>query len=81
MSDPDIAPDPEKRDVLREIAEEVRGDSMQSQQVAAILYRVSDVYDEREDTTPRDVYVNMRNILRVIEQGGRDPEPEGLDEG
>jgi hypothetical protein len=70
--------DDDKRACLRAVAEEIRGDSNESEQVAAMLYRVSDVYDEDEETTPRDVYVNMRNILRVKERGGRDPEPEGL---
>lgn len=78
MSDDAPAPDPEKRDVLREIADELRGESGESKQVAALLYRVSDVYDEGEDTDPRDVYVNMRTILRVKEQGGEGPDPEGV---
>jgi len=70
--------DAEKRAVLQDVAEEIRGDSGESEQVAAMLYRVSDLYDDGEDTTPRDVYVNMRTILRVKEQGGKDPDPEGL---
>jgi hypothetical protein len=78
MSDDGPAPDPDKRAFLREIADELRGESGESKQVAAVLYRVSDIYDESEATDPRDVYVNMRNILRVREQGGKDPEPEGV---
>ena len=70
--------DAEKRAVLREAADELRGEDTPSKQVAALLYRVSDVYDPAEDTDPRDVYVNMKNILHVKEAGGRDPEPEGL---
>jgi hypothetical protein len=57
---------------------DVRGGDTHSDQVAAMLYRVSDIYDPEEDTDARDVYVNMRNILQVKEAGGRDPEPEGL---
>ena len=72
------APDVEKREFLREIAAEIRGESTESQQVSALLFRVSDIYDEAEDTDTRDVYVNMKNILRVLERGGKDPEPEGL---
>jgi len=68
--------DDEKREFLREIAEELRGDDTESKQVAALLYRVSDVYDSDEDTDPRDVYVNMKSILRVKEAGGK-PDPEG----
>jgi hypothetical protein len=66
----------EKRAFLREIADEIRADPGESQQVAAILYRVSDIYDPGEDTEPRDVYVDMKNILRVKAQGGK-PDPEG----
>ena len=68
--DPGLEPDPERAALLREVAEEVRGDSSQSEQVAAMLYRVSDLYDPDEETTPEDVYLNMRNILRVKERGG-----------
>ena len=62
--------DPERAAVLREIARDVRGDSSQSEQVAAMLFRVSDLYDPDEEATPEDVYRNMRNILRVKERGG-----------
>jgi hypothetical protein len=68
--DPGLEPDRERAALLREVAEEVRGDSTQSEQVAAMLYRVSDLYDPDEETTPEDVYLNMRNILRVKERGG-----------
>lgn len=63
-------PDPQRVEFLREIADDVRGESHESKQVAALLYRVSDIYDPAEDTDPRDVYVNMKQILRVKEQGG-----------
>ena len=63
-------PDPEKVATLRAVAEEVRGDSVASRMVAATLYRVSDCYDPDEETTVRDVYVNMREIIRTAEAGG-----------
>ncbi len=61
--------DPEKVALLRDVADEVRGDSGESKQVAAILYRVSDIYDPDEETTPEHVYLNVRNILRIRERG------------
>ena len=73
--DPGPGDDPERAALLREVAREVRGDSSQSEQVAAMLYRVSDLYDPDEETTPEDVYRNMRTILRVKERGGM-PERE-----
>ncbi|WP_135822536.1 hypothetical protein [Halostella litorea] len=63
-------PDAERVETLRAVAEDVRGDSSESKQVAAILYRVSDLYDPDEDTDPREIYLNVRNILNVKEQGG-----------
>jgi len=71
-------PDPDKREFLRDVAEEVRDESGESKQVSALLYRVSDLYDEKEQTSTRDVYVNMRNIIRT--KHGGDPDPEGLDD-
>jgi hypothetical protein len=62
--------DPERVATLREIADDVRGETTESEQVANLLYRVSDIYDDDEDTDPRDVYVNMKQILRVKEQSG-----------
>jgi hypothetical protein len=59
--------DPERAETLREIAEDVRGDSSESEQVAAMLYRVSDLYDPDEETSPKDIYLNMREILRTKE--------------
>ena len=67
-----FAPDPEKVATLREVADEVRGDSLASRMVAATLFRVSDCYDPDENTTVRDVYVNMREIIRTAESGGSD---------
>lgn len=66
-----VDPDPEMRDMLRQAADDIRNsDSDEAEHIAAILYRVSDLYDEAEETSPRDIYVNMRNILRVNERGG-----------
>jgi len=59
--------DLERAETLREIAEDVRGDSSESEQVAAMLYRVSDLYDPDEKTSPKDIYLNMREILRTKE--------------
>jgi len=65
-------PEPEKVAFLREIAEDVRGETGESKQIAALLYRISDLYDPDEETDPRHIYVNMREILRVKERGGRE---------
>ncbi|WP_199174951.1 hypothetical protein [Halegenticoccus soli] len=65
-------PDPERVRFLREIADDVRSDSSESRQVAAILYRVSDLYDESGDTSPEEIYLNVRNIMRIKERGGRE---------
>lgn len=65
-----IDDDPERAALLRDVAAEIRGESSQSEQVAAMVHRVSDLYDPDEETTPEDVYLNMRNILRVKERGG-----------
>ena len=64
-------PDPERVELLREIADDVRGETSESELIAAILYRISDLFDPDEDTSPRDIYVNMREILRVKEAGGK----------
>lgn len=60
-------PDMERARTLREIAEDVRGESSESEMVAAMLYRVSDLYDPDEETSPKDIYLNMREILRTKE--------------
>ena len=36
-----------------------------------MLYRVSDLYDPDEETTPAEIYRNLRTILEVKERGGR----------
>ncbi len=68
MSDFD---DAEKRDALREVADELReNDSEEAERVAAIVHRVSDIYDDGEDVDAQHVYLNTRNILQISEQGG-----------
>lgn len=71
--------DPETAAALRTIADEIRrAEEPSNEQIAAILYRVSDLYDPDESTTTQDIYLNMRNILNVKEHGGirRGSEPE-----
>jgi hypothetical protein len=71
MSDSDsFAEDPERVALLREVAEDIRGESSESEQLAAMLYRVSDLYDPDEETTPAEIYRNVRNILDIKERGG-----------
>lgn len=62
-------PDPERASLLREVAEDVRGDTSESERLAAILYRVSDLYDADEETTHEEIYRNVRTILRITERG------------
>ena len=69
--DREPSPDPDRAALLREVAEDVRGESSESEQVAAMLYRVSDLYDPDEETTPAEIYRNFRTILEVKERGGR----------
>ena len=63
-------PDEDRVAFLREIAEDVRGESSESEQLAAILYRISDLYDPEEERTPESIYLNVRNILEIKERGG-----------
>jgi hypothetical protein len=65
-----FADDAEVREFLREIAADVRGDSSESKQLSAVLYRVSDLYDPDESTSPEEIYLNVRHIMRIKEQGG-----------
>jgi hypothetical protein len=60
-------PDVERVKRLRDIADDIRDESSESKLIAAILYRISDLYDPDEETSPRDIYVNMREILRTKE--------------
>jgi len=62
--------DPERAATIREIAADVRGDSSESEQLAAILYRVSDLYDPDEETTPAEIHRNVRTILEITARGG-----------
>jgi hypothetical protein len=62
--------DDEVREFLRDVAADVRGDSSESKQLAAVLYRVSDLYDADEETSPEEIYLNVRHIMRVKAQGG-----------
>ena len=66
--DEEPSPDPDRAAVLREVAEQVRGETSESEQVAAMLYRVS---DPDEETTLAEIYRNLRTILEVKERGGR----------
>lgn len=65
--------DEEKVRLLREVAEELYGDSSESRQVSAIVYRISDLYDEDGDTSPEEIYLNVRHIMDIKEQGGLRP--------
>jgi hypothetical protein len=69
-SDQEFADDAETRAFLRAVAEDVRGDSGESKQLSAILYRVSDLYDADEDTSPEEIYLNVRRIMQIKERGG-----------
>jgi hypothetical protein len=69
MSDDRFEPDDERVAFLREIADDVRGESSESEQLAAMLYRVSDLYDADEETTPEEVSRSVRNVLRIKERG------------
>ncbi|KTG27446.1 hypothetical protein [Haloferax profundi] len=71
-SDAEFPADPEKMAFLREIADDVYGDSSESRQVSAILYRVSDLYDPDGDTSPEEIYLNVRHIMDIKAQGGLD---------
>jgi hypothetical protein len=63
--------DAEKRDTLRDVAKDLRDqESEEAERVAAIIHRVSDIYDDGEDIDAQHVYLNMRNILQISEQGG-----------
>ncbi|WP_435093058.1 hypothetical protein [Halorubrum sp. N11] len=66
----EFADDDEVRAFLRAIAADVRGDSSESKQLSAILHRVSDLYDPDEQTSPEEIYLNVRYIMRIKAQGG-----------
>jgi hypothetical protein len=64
-------PDPDRVAALREIADDIHktGSGSESEQLGAILYRISDLYDESEDTAPEEIYRNVKNILEIKERG------------
>ena len=62
--------DDEVREFLREVAADVRGDSSESKQLSAVLYRVSDLYDADEQTSPEEIYLNVRHVMRIKAEGG-----------
>ena len=64
--------DPERVTVLRQVADDVRGESGESRQLAAILYRVSDLYDPDEETSPVEIYRNVEYMMDIKAQGGID---------
>ncbi|MFC6953344.1 hypothetical protein [Halorubellus litoreus] len=68
--DDDFESDPERAALLREVADDVRGDTSESEQLANVLYRTSDIYDPDEDTSPEEVMQNVKFILEVKERGG-----------
>ncbi len=70
MTDDEFDPNPDRVRLLREVANDIRGDSSERKQLANILYRTSDIYDPDEETTPEDVVRNVKFILEVIERGG-----------
>ncbi|GAB7017701.1 hypothetical protein [Halostagnicola bangensis] len=63
-------PDPERVERLRTIADEIRGETSESKQLANILYRTSDLYDADEETSPEEIVRNVKFILEVTERGG-----------
>ncbi|SFR59467.1 hypothetical protein [Halogeometricum limi] len=69
-SDAAFDPDADRRELLRDVAEDVYGDSSESRQLSAILYRVSDLYDPDEDTSPEEIYLNVRHIMDIKAKGG-----------
>lgn len=68
--EPTFGPDPERVELLREIADDVRGETGESKQLANVLYRTSDLYDEDEETTPEEIMRNVKFILEVKERDG-----------
>lgn len=62
--------DDQKREVLRDVAADLRDEGEKGERIAALVHRVSDLYDDDEETDPEHVYRNMKNILQISEQGG-----------
>ena len=66
-----VEPDSERAALLREVAAEVREhDDEGAEQVAAIVHRVSDLYDPAEETRPEEIRRAMAFILEVNDRGG-----------
>ncbi|GAB3692567.1 hypothetical protein [Halorubrum pallidum] len=61
----EFADDAEIRAFLRAVADDVRSDSSESKQLSAILCRVSDLYDADEQTSPEEIYLNVRHIMQI----------------
>ena len=59
----------EKRAVLRAVARDLRGPAADSktEQVAATVQRVSDLYDPDEDRTPEEIFQDMYRIYHAVE--------------
>ena len=72
VSNPPFDADPERVAQLRAVADNIRGDTSESKQLANILYRTSDLYDPDEETTPEEIIRNVTFILEVTERGGLD---------
>ncbi len=77
--------DPDRVACLRAAADDLRERGAdRASLLAAVLYRVSDLYDPEQpaETTPEGVYRNMRTILQVTERGtlardaGGDTDPD-----
>ncbi|WP_313695869.1 hypothetical protein [Halorarum halobium] len=66
----EFVPDETRREFIRAIAEDVRDESSESKQLSALLYRVSDLYDPAEDTSPEEIYLNVRRIMQIKQRGG-----------
>lgn len=62
--------DSERARLLRETADDIRGESSESEQIAAMIYRVSDLYASDQETTPEEIYRNIGNILEIKARGG-----------
>lgn len=71
-SDAEFPDDPKRREFLRNVGDEIRArdDSSEADQVAAFVYRVSDLYDPDEDTSPAEIYLNVRHIMDIKARGG-----------
>ena len=66
--------DPERVRLLRAVADDIRetSTSSEAEQLAAIVHRISDLYDPDEETSPGEIYRNARFIMQVTARGGLD---------